>query len=94
MQHDPRYFLQPERFNPDRWTEEMKSKLPKGTYFPFGGGPRSCVGEPFAWMEGVLIIARIATKWRLELLQKQVEMLPRTTLRPRKGIRMRTISRD
>ena len=95
LQRDPRYFPKPERFDPDRWTQEMKSNLPKTAYFPFGGGPRSCVGEPFAWMEGILVIAGIASRWKLELLgRKVVEMLPRTTLRPKKGILMRTICRD
>ena len=48
--HDPRFFPEPEKFEPDRWSGE--AKLPKFAYFLFGGGPRSCVGEPFAWMEG------------------------------------------
>jgi cytochrome P450 len=95
LHHDPRFFEEPEKFNPDRWTKEMRSKLPKFAYFPFGGGPRSCVGEPFAWMEGTLIIARIASRWKLELHgRERVEMLPRITLRPKNGIRMRTVRRS
>ncbi len=95
LQRDSRYFPQPERFDPDRWTDEMKSNLPKMAYFPFGGGPRGCVGEPFAWMEGILVLARIASKWKLELQDSgYVEMLPRTTLRPKKGIIMRATRRD
>ena len=94
LHHDPRYFAEPEKFNPDRWTKEMKAKLPRFAYFPFGGGPRSCVGEPFAWMEGTLIIARIASRWKLELRRgEKVEMLPRITLRPKNGIRMKTSKR-
>jgi len=73
----------------------MKAKLPKFAYFPFGGGLRSCVGEPFAWTEGVLIIARTASKWKLELNQrKKVEMLPRITLRPKNGLRMKVFTRN
>lgn len=95
LQRDSRYFPHPERFDPDRWTDEMKSNLPKMAYFPFGGGPRGCVGAPFAWMEGILVLARIASKWKLELQDRgYVEMLPRTTLRPKKGITMRATRRD
>ncbi len=94
LHHDSRYFKEPEKFDPDRWTKEMRAKLPKYAYFPFGGGPRSCVGEPFAWMEGALIIARMAQKWNLILMEKEkVEMLPRITLRPKNGIRMKVVKR-
>jgi cytochrome P450 len=62
MHHDPRYYEEPEQFNPDRWTAEFKTQLPRFSYFPFGGGIRGCIGEPFAWMEGILIIAIIAQK--------------------------------
>jgi cytochrome P450 len=95
VHHDPRFYENPEQFNPDRWTKEMKAKLPKFAYFPFGGGPRSCVGEPFAWMEGALIIARIAQLWNLSLAEKRkVELLPRITLRPKNGIKMKVTKRD
>ena len=89
MHHDPRYFDSPKEFRPERWTKEMKAGLPKFAYFPFGGGPRSCVGEPFAWMEGVLLIATIARRWRFVHEDGHaVEMLPRLTLRPKYGMRM------
>ena len=85
--HDPRFFTEPDKFNPDRWND-MKA-LPKFAYFPFGGGPRSCVGEPFAWMEGVLLLATIAKKWSmLHVKEHKVEMLPRITLRPKYGMKM------
>jgi cytochrome P450 len=61
MHHDSRYFSDPDVFYPDRWTKEMKSNLPRFSYFPFGGGIRGCVGEPFAWMEGILLLATICT---------------------------------
>jgi cytochrome P450 len=86
---DPRFFENPTKFEPERWTMEMKEKLPKFSYFPFGGGPRSCVGEPFAWMEGVLLLATISIKWKLNHVEgHKVEMLPRITLRPRYGMSM------
>jgi cytochrome P450 len=68
----------------------MKAGLPKFAYFPFGGGARSCVGEPFAWMEGVLLLAAISRKWSMRHVKgHKVEMLPRITLRPKYGMMMR-----
>ncbi|MDG6905706.1 MAG: cytochrome P450 [Nitrososphaerota archaeon] len=91
--HDPRYFPDPERFDPDRWKDEVK--LPKFAYFPFGGGSRSCVGEPFAWMEGVLLLATISRNWSMRHVQgHKVEMLPRITLRPKYGMKMELFKRE
>jgi cytochrome P450 len=88
--HDPRFFHDPERFDPDRWTPEMRGDLPKFAYFPFGGGARSCVGEPFAWMEGVLLLASISRRWEMRHVEgHKVEMMPRITLRPKYGMQMR-----
>ena len=88
--HDPKFFPNPQKFEPERWTKDMKAKLPKFAYFPFGGGPRSCIGEPFAWMEGVLLLATISKKWRLRHMgSHKVEMLPRITLRPKYGMKMK-----
>jgi cytochrome P450 len=87
--HDPRFFRDPERFDPDRWTPEMRASLPKFAYFPFGGGARSCVGEPFAWMEGTLLIAAISRRWEMRHSRGQkVEMSPNITLRPKRGMTM------
>ena len=69
MHHDPRYFPQPERFDPERWNPQEKAKRPRFHYFPFGGGLRSCIGEPFAWMEGILVIATIARRWKMQSCQ-------------------------
>ncbi len=89
MHRNPRFFDRPETFDPDRWTAELKEKLPKFAYFPFGAGPRSCVGEPFAWMEGTLLLAAIAKNWKLHHVSgHKVEMLPRITLRPKYGMKM------
>jgi cytochrome P450 len=93
VQHDARFFTDPEKFIPERWTPEFKSSLPRFAYFPFGGGPRACVGEQFAWMEGVLVIAAIAQRWRLRHVRgHKVELLPRLTLRPKYGMKM-TVTR-
>jgi cytochrome P450 len=89
MQRDPRWFPHPERFNPERWSPEARDARPKFSYFPFGGGARVCIGERFAWMEGVLMIAAITQKWKLRLAPDQrVEPLPLITLRTKYGMRM------
>jgi cytochrome P450 len=94
MHHNPRYYEEPERFNPDRWTEEFKSHLPRFSYFPFGGGMRGCIGEPFAWIEGILIIATIAQKWTMRTLPSQrIGLDPAITLRPKYGMKMKLIQR-
>lgn len=94
MHHDSRYYENTEQFNPDRWTEEFKTQLPRFSYFPFGGGIRGCIGEPFAWMEGVLIIATIAQKWAMRLVPGQhVKLDPAITLRPKYGMKMKLTER-
>jgi cytochrome P450 len=90
MHHDARYYPDPFKFDPERWTPEARAARPKFSYFPFGGGPRVCIGEPFAWMEGVLLIATIAQRWRMRLAERQrVELKPMITLRPKYGMRMK-----
>ena len=86
IQRDPRFFPDPERFDPARWTPEARAGRPQFSYFPFGGGPRRCIGEGFAWMEAVLILATLARHWRPRLVAAaEVETQPRITLRPGKG---------
>ncbi len=95
MQHDARYYPEPEKFDPERWKPEAKEARPKFSYFPFGGGPRVCIGEPFAWMEGVLLIATIAQKWQMRLAAgQQIAMQPMITLRPKFGMRMQMERRE
>lgn len=89
VHRDPRFWPDPLRFDPDRFLPEARVSRPKFAYFPFGGGARQCIGEPFAWMEGVLIVATLAQKWRLRLAPGQVvEPQALITLRPRHGMRM------
>ncbi|MSP78036.1 MAG: cytochrome P450 [Dehalococcoidia bacterium] len=86
---DPRFFPDPDRFDPLRWTLEAKAARPRFSYFPFGGGPRVCIGEPFAWMEGVILMATITQRWQMRLAPgHHVEAFPRVTLRPRYGMKM------
>jgi cytochrome P450 len=89
LQRDARWFPDPESFDPERWTPEARESRPKFSYFPFGGGARVCIGERFAWMEGVLTIATVAQKWKLSLAPNQrVEPLALITLRTKHGMRM------
>ena len=94
MHHDPRYYEKPEEFNPDRWTDDFKTRLPRFSYFPFGGGIRGCIGESFAWMEGVLIIATIAQEWSMHLVPSQrIKLDPAITLRSKYGMKMKLSQR-
>jgi cytochrome P450 len=95
MHHDPRYFPEPERFDPERWNSQEKAKRPRFSYFPFGGGVRSCIGETFAWMEGILVIATIARRWKMRIMPGHpVDLQPLVTLRPKYGMQMRLIDRN
>ena len=86
---DARWFKDPHVFDPDRWTEEEEAIRPKFAYFPFGGGPRTCIGEQFAWMEMILLIAAISQRWNIALSpDAKVEQDPVITLRPKPGLWM------
>lgn len=90
IQRDPRWWPDPLRFDPARWTPQMEAELPKFAYFPFGGGPRKCIGEGFAWTEGILLLATLAQRWRVRPVPGHpVETEPMITLRPKHGIRAR-----
>jgi cytochrome P450 len=90
LHRDPEYFPNPMRFDPDRWEPAVAATRPKFSYFPFGGGPRICIGEGFAWMEAILVLATLAQEWRLRLVpNQQVTPTPRITLRPAPGICVR-----
>jgi len=92
---DARFYPEPDRFHPDRWTPAFKAALPPFAYFPFGGGPRRCIGESFAWMELVLVVATIAQRWRLQLVPGHpVAPQPLVTLRTKHGMKMITIARS
>jgi cytochrome P450 len=87
--HDPRFFPDPEKCDPDRWTDEFQRSLPRFAFFPFGGGPRVCIGAQFAMMEAVLVLATVAQKFILRLVHGHpVETFASVTLRPRYGMRM------
>jgi cytochrome P450 len=89
VQRDPRFWPEPDRFNPSRWGEPAAKSIPRCSYFPFGDGPRICIGNGFAMMEAVLLLATIAQRWRLELVPgRTLQLIPSVTLRPRDGISM------
>ena len=89
MHRDPRYFDRPEEFNPDRWGNDLAKRLPAYAYFPFGGGPRHCIGHAFAMTEAVLLLATIAQRFHFTLVPEHpIQPYPSITLRPRYGIRM------
>jgi cytochrome P450 len=95
-QRDPRFFSDPETFDPERWQEDpvRAGKIPRFAYFPFGGGPRVCVGASFAMLEAMLLLAMIQQKFHLELVPGHpVEAQASVTLRPKHGVRMTVHSR-
>jgi cytochrome P450 len=89
MHRDPRYFENPEVFDPARWEDSFSKRVPKYAYLPFGAGPRLCIGSSFAVTDATLLLATIAKKFRLELVPGQQTIpQPSVTLRPNGGIRM------
>lgn len=95
MGRDPRYWNEAEKFIPERWESQgVKEAGQKNIYFPFGGGVRRCIGESFAWTEGILLLATIARRWSLRLDPGQkIGLQPLITLRPKYGMKMRIESR-
>ncbi|MCB9764290.1 MAG: cytochrome P450 [Alphaproteobacteria bacterium] len=87
MHRSPRFFDDPLAFRPERWTPEMEAALPRFAYFPFGGGPRVCIGQRFAMMEGALLLAALARQARFEPQSPEPpELLPSVTIRPVGGL--------
>jgi cytochrome P450 len=87
VQRDPRFFPRPEEFLPERWTNEFEQRLPRFAYFPFGGGPRVCIGTSFAMQEAVLVLAGVFQQFHLGLSSGQkVEPWATLVLRPKNGI--------
>jgi cytochrome P450 len=94
MHRDPRWFDDPQAFRPERWAGSLAKELPRFAYMPFGGGARICIGNRFAMMEAVLILATVARQFRLERQSgRPVEPKPSITLRPGGGVWVRLVSR-
>jgi cytochrome P450 len=90
IHRDERWWPNALEFQPERWLDEQaQAARPKFAYFPFGGGGRVCIGEGFAWTEGVLLLAVTARRWRFEAVPGQsAEINPTVTLRPKHGLKM------
>ena len=89
VHRDPALFPEPERFHPARWMNGPAKSLPRFAYFPFGGGPRICIGNRFAIMEATLVLAVLAQRFRFAAVpETRLELLPTVTLRPRGGVRL------
>ena len=86
VHRDPALYEDPERFDPDRWLPEAVARRHRFAYFPFGQGQRRCIGEAFAWMEAVMILAALAQNWSPQLAQgEDIVLNPRLTMRPAHG---------
>lgn len=97
MHRDPRYYPDPERFDPTRWREEVTAHrgVPKFSYLPFGAGPRVCVGASLALTESALVLATLTQRWRFSLASLEpVEAFPSVTLRPKHGLPLRVERRS
>ena len=95
MHRDGRFWEHADKFIPERWeSQSVKEAGQKNIYFPFGGGVRRCIGESFAWTEGILLLATLARKWKLSLdSDQEISIDPQITLRPKHAVRMRTEAR-
>ena len=89
LHRSDKHFSNPIQFDPDRWMSDDQRALPKYAFFPFGGGPRSCIGEGFAWMELRIVLAEILRRWRFEIVPGQtVKPKASITLRPERPIQV------
>src|SRR5215472_9449406 len=88
--HDERFFADPNRFLPERWSAENENNLARYAYFPFGGGPRVCIGNNFALMEAAILLAAVGRRFQVSLAPGHaVEPMPSITLRPARGVHVR-----
>jgi cytochrome P450 len=94
VHRDPRWYDDPEAFRPERWDGDLEKRLPRCAYFPFGDGLRICIGNHFALLEAVLVLATVARRFRLSLAgDEPLELVASITMRPKRGIRMRVHQR-
>jgi cytochrome P450 len=95
LHRHPHHFERPLEFRPERWSGDLARQLPRFAYIPFGGGPRICIGNRFAMMEAALILATVASRFRLEWQKDHpVVPFPSITLRPKNGIWIKPTTRN
>ena len=94
VHRDARWFREPERFQPERWEPALETKRPRFAYFPFGAGPRRCIGEHFATMEGMLVLAALGQRWRMRSAARRPAVHATLTLRPATPMLMRLEQRS
>ena len=95
VHRDPRFYEEPLAFRPQRWLDGLERRLPRFAFFPFGGGPRLCIGLSFAMMEARLALAALAQRFRLTRVSEgPVQLLPSITLRPKHGMPMKLQARS
>jgi len=91
LHHDERWWPEPLTFRPERWLGDEQERRPRYAFLPFGGGPRVCIGEPFARLEAAMMVASIGRRWRFEAVtDEDPELQAVITLRPRGGLPMVT----
>ena len=95
MHRDARFFDDAEAFRPERWLDGLENRLPKGAYFPFGDGPRRCIGQGFALLDTYLVLGVLAQRFKFRLVPGH-PVVPEQliTLRPRFGLRMKVQARN
>ncbi len=94
MHRDPRHFPEPESFTPERWLDGLDKRLPRFAYMPYGGGPRTCIGDRFAQMEAILLLATMAQRFRVTYLGANAPVpFPSVTMRPGDGVPVRLVAR-
>jgi cytochrome P450/SAM-dependent methyltransferase len=94
IHRNPDLYEDPTAFKPERWIDGSTAELPKYAFFPFGGGPRKCVGEGFARTEAILIMATIGSRWSMRLSRRSIEVEPQFTLQPKGGVPVTLQRRD
>src|SRR5262249_4616148 len=94
-QRDPRWFPEPERFDPDRFGPGRPEKIPEYAYFPFGAGPHVCIGNSLAMMEITLVVATLLQRFHVELMPGQEDFVPelKVSLRPKGGVWVKPVAR-
>jgi cytochrome P450 len=93
LHRDERFWDAPESFRPSRWLDGVRDERPAFAYFPFGGGPRRCIGRQFAMTEAQLVLATLLDRWRFEREYDELDLSAAVTLKPRTDVEMTPLPR-